>query len=68
MLSYLAFMGSAVAGMCRKIKQRPEVAAVMFAVAAYMFQALVNINLPITMPIVLHFVAMGLGKQGEEKA
>ena len=46
----------------------PATCAVMFAVAAYMFQALVNINLPITMPIVLHFVAMGLGKQGEEKA
>lgn len=68
MMSYLAFMGSAVVGMCRKMKQRPEVAAVMFAVAAYMFQALVNINLPIAMPIVLQLVTMGLSKQGEAEA
>lgn len=60
MLSYIMFMLMSVMQMAKKVKDRPEVAAVMFAVLAYMVQAVVNINLPISMPIILNLLAMGL--------
>ena len=61
--SYLTFFISAIVGLCRRMKDRPEVAAVMFVAAAYAVQAVVNINLPITMPIILNFIAMGLCRE-----
>jgi len=65
MLAYIAFMGSAVVKMARNLKDRPEVAAVMFAIVAYMVQAVVNLNLPIVMPIIIQLLAMGLSKKPE---
>lgn len=65
MVSYIAFMGSAIVRMCRNMKDRPEVAAVMFAAAAYAVQAIVNINLPIAMPIILQLLAMGLARKAD---
>lgn len=62
MISYIAFMGGAVARMCRAMKGHPEKVAVMFAVLAYMVQAIVNINLPIVMPIIVNLLAMGLSR------
>ncbi len=64
--AYVVFLLSSIRIMCRKMRQRPEVAAVMFAVVAYAVQAVVNINLPITMPIILNLLAMGLSRAGEE--
>ena len=61
--SYLTFFISAIVGLCRRLKDRPDVAAVMFVAAAYAVQAVVNINLPITMPIILNFIAMGLCRE-----
>lgn len=61
-VSYVAFMGGAVVKMWKNMKGRPEVAAVMFAIVAYMVQAIVNINLPIAMPIILQLLAMGVSK------
>lgn len=63
MVSYIVFMVSSVVKMAKNVKGRPEVAAVMFAVTAYMVQAIVNINLPIAMPIILCLLAMGLTKK-----
>lgn len=63
MVSYAALMVSAVVRMAKNMKGRPEVAAVMFAIAAYMVQAFVNLNLPIAMPIIIHILAMGLSKR-----
>lgn len=45
----------------------------MLAVTAYAIQAVVNINLPIAMPIILQLLAMGVGRKKnagntEEKA
>lgn len=70
MVSYLVFMVSSVVTMVGRIKEHPEVAAVMFAIAAYAVQALVNINLPIIMPVILQLLAMGLAKvpAAEEKS
>jgi len=67
MMSYIVFMVSAVVQMARNLKGRPEVAAVMFALAAYMVQALVNLNLPIAMPIIIHILAMGVSRWRREE-
>ena len=66
MVSYIVFLAGAVMIMCRRMKNHPEVAAVMFAVVAYAVQAVININLPIAMPIVLVLLAMGLSKLPDE--
>lgn len=66
MCSYIVFMSAAVVKMWRRMNDRPEIAAVAFAVLAYMIQAVVNINLPITMPIILHLLAMGCSRSGKE--
>lgn len=73
MASYLVFMVSSIVAMAKKIKEQPIVAAVMMAVLAYAIQAVVNINLPIAMPIILQLLAMGVGRKktadkAEEKA
>ena len=73
MASYLVFMVSSIVAMAKKIKEQPIVAAVMMAVLAYAIQAVVNINLPIAMPIILQLPAMGVGRKktadkAEEKA
>ena len=70
MISYVVFMVSSVVTMAGRIKDHPEVAAVMFAIAAYAVQALVNINLPIVMPVIVQLLAMGLAKTpvAEEKS
>lgn len=66
MISYIALMVSSIVRMAKNLKGRPEVAAVMFAIAAYMVQALVNLNLPIAMPIIIHILAMGLSKRSSD--
>ena len=69
MASYIVFMVSSVVIMAKRMKDRPETAAVMLAILAYMVQATVNINLPVAMPIILQLLAMGVGKtkKTEEK-
>lgn len=62
LLAYLSFLISAVVRLGKNVKNRPEVAAVLFAVVAYGVQALININLPIAMPIIFNLLAMGLSK------
>ena len=61
--SYITFMLASVAAMARKMKEQPEVMAIMIAVLAYMIQAVVNINLPIAMPIIIQLLAMGVGRK-----
>ena len=61
--SYIAFMLASVASMARKMEEQPEVMAIMIAVLAYMIQAVVNINLPIAMPIIIQLLAMGVGRK-----
>ena len=63
MASYIVFIVSSIAAMIKKMKDQPAVAAVMMAVLGYAVQAVVNINLPIAMPIILQLLAMGVGKK-----
>lgn len=60
MAAYIVFMGAAIVKMCKRVKDCPEVAAVMFAILAYVVQATININLPVAMPIILQLLTMGL--------
>lgn len=62
MTAYISFLVSSVCIMWKRMDGHPEVAAVMFAIVAYAVQALVNINLPVAMPIILQLLAMGLSK------
>ena len=66
MTAYIAFLGSSVWTMWKRTEKRPEVAAMMFVVLAYAVQALININLPVVMPVILQLLAMGLSKTPEE--
>lgn len=66
MSAYIVFLGSAVVKMWKRLEGRPEVAALMFAVLAYAVQALININLPVVMPVILQLLAMGLCRTPEE--
>lgn len=66
MSAYIVFLGSAVVKMWKRVEGRPEVAALMFAVLAYAVQALININLPVVMPVILQLLAMGLCRTPEE--
>ena len=61
--TYIAFMLASVVAMAKKIKEQPEVMAIMIVVLAYMIQAVVNINLPIAMPIIIQLLAMGEGRK-----
>lgn len=58
--TYIAFMLASVVAMAKKIKEQPEVMAIMIVVLAYMIQAVVNINLPIATPIMWAMLAIGL--------
>lgn len=68
MLSYIVFMLSSIVTMAKCLKEQPMVSAIMLAVLAYMTQAIVNINLPIAMPIILHLLAMGVGSAKKSKS
>mgnify|MGYP000706630974 FL=1 len=59
-------MLASVAAMARKMKEQPEVMAIMIAVLAYMTQAVVNINLPIATPIMWAMLAIGLALTREK--
>ena len=62
MISYIVFMAASVVAMAKRMKKEPLAAAIMLVVLAYMTQAIVNINLPIAMPIILQLLAMGVGR------
>ena len=62
MVAHIVFLISSIVTMCKRMKGRPEVAAVMFAIAAYAVQATININLPVAYPVILMLLTMGLSK------
>ena len=66
MTAYIATLATAVISMAKRMKDRPEVAAIMFVVLAYATQATVNINLPVIFPLIWQLLAMGLSKKAEE--
>lgn len=67
MASYIAILGTSIISMASKMKNRPEVAAILFTVLAYAVQATVNINLPVVFPLIWQLLAMGLSKLPAEE-
>ena len=59
LLSYLALMFSSIRRMWKN-RTNPYVMAILFALLCYWFQATVNINQPITGPIVWTLWGLGL--------
>lgn len=64
--AYLTLVTSAIVTMVKRVKKSPYVLAVIFAMACYLAQAAVNINLPITTPIFMMFLMVGFAKRREE--
>ncbi len=64
--AFAMILASSVFVMAKRVKGRPEVAAMMFMVLAYATQALVNINLPVVFPVIWTLLAMGLCKDSEK--
>ena len=66
MAAYIGLFASAVVKMIKRMKDRPEVTAMLFVVLAYATQATVNIFLPVVFPLIWQMLAMGLCKTPEE--
>jgi len=66
MVSYIAIFVSSIALMAKRMKDRPEVTALLFVVLAYATQATVNIYLPVVFPVIWQLLAMGLSRLSEE--
>ena len=66
MAAYIGLFASAVVKMIKRMKNRPEVTAILFVVLAYATQATVNIFLPVVFPLIWQMLAMGLCKTPEE--
>ena len=60
LLSYLGFMFSSLYRMVRQGLDKPYVMAVVFAIVAYMTQAIVNINVPVVAPFLLILLMIAL--------
>ena len=62
-MSYIAVFVTSVMTMAKRLKDRPEVAAILFVVIAYAVQAIVNINVPVVFPLIFQLLAMGLSEE-----
>ena len=60
---YLILIFSSIKRMTRS--KKPEVIAILFALLCYWFQAIVNINIPITAPIMWTLWGLGLSASRE---
>lgn len=66
LISYLTFLAGSGIQMAKRAKEDPYLLAILFAVICYAVQAFVNINVPITAPIFLALIAVGVA--GSRKA
>lgn len=62
LLSYLTFVGSALVRVIKKVKKSSYLTAIVLAMICYLAQAVVNISLPITTPIFIMFLSMGMAE------
>lgn len=58
--AYLMFLFSAGFRMCKSLSQNPYILGCLFAVLCYAVQALVNLNLPITAPMMWLLLSVGM--------
>ena len=60
LISYVAFLGSAVARMWKSVGTKPYIIGCCFAIICYIIQAVVNISVPITSPVMWLLLSMGM--------
>lgn len=58
--AYVSFLVSAGVIMWRNIKKNPYVISILFAMICYAVQAVVNINLPISTPVFITLISVGI--------
>lgn len=62
LISYVTLVSSALVKAIKNAKDSPYLLGVVFAMICYLAQAVVNISLPITTPIFLMFLMIGVAK------
>ena len=62
LIAYLSFMFSSIYRLVKRGFEKPHVMAVVFAIAAYMTQAIVNINVPVVAPFRLTLLMTALAE------
>ena len=62
LIAYLSFMFSSIYRLVKRGFENPHVMAVVFAIAAYMTQAIVNINVPVVAPFLLTLLMTALAE------
>ena len=62
LIAYLSFMFSSIYRLVKRGFEKPHVMAVVFAIAAYMTQAIVNINVPVVAPFLLTLLMTALAE------
>lgn len=60
LLSYLVFLGSLIQKLIKAGKENPYVRGILWAIICYLFQALVNINLPVVTPMLWLLMSCGM--------
>ncbi len=60
LISYVAFLGSAVTRMWKSVETKPYIIGCCFAIICYITQAVVNISVPITSPIMWLLLSIGM--------
>lgn len=63
LIAYLAFLGTSLVRIVRTGLKNPVVMAFAFAVICYCTQALVNISVPMAMPLMLLLIMMGIAAE-----
>lgn len=60
LIAYVAFLGSAVSRMWKRVETKPYIIGCCFAIICYNIQAFVNISTPITSPIMWLLLSIGM--------
>lgn len=60
LISYVSMLGTSLYHMIRTGLKRPVIMAFVFGVVCYCVQAVVNISVPMVMPLVMLLIAMGI--------
>lgn len=60
LIAYVAFLGSAVTRMWKSVETKPYITGCCFAIICYITQAVVNISVPITSPVMWLLLSIGM--------
>lgn len=60
LITYVAFLGTSFAALFKNRRKSPYIPAILLATACYVFQSLVNLDLPVVTPIMWLLISMGI--------